>query len=70
MACTTTVPVQIGDHLHEGEDSQVLRAVPYFAPELFRRVVLKIRSRQQLQKGVLQLCESHTGVSPPPHIRR
>lgn len=49
--------IQIGDTFSEGE---VLKyeGVPYFAPELFRRVVLKDPLRlKALQKGVLQLCE-------------
>jgi peptide chain release factor 3 len=49
--------IQIGDTFTEGE---VLKyeGIPYFAPELFRRVVLKDPLRlKALQKGVLQLCE-------------
>ncbi|MCP5418069.1 MAG: peptide chain release factor 3 [Chromatiaceae bacterium] len=49
--------IQIGDTFSEGE---VLKyeGIPYFAPELFRRVVLKDPLRlKALQKGVLQLCE-------------
>jgi peptide chain release factor 3 len=49
--------IQIGDTFTEGE---VLKytGIPYFAPELFRRVVLKDPLKlKQLQKGVTQLCE-------------
>jgi peptide chain release factor 3 len=49
--------IQIGDTFTEGEDLKY-EGVPYFAPELFRRVVLRDPLRaKQLQKGVLQLCE-------------
>jgi peptide chain release factor 3 len=49
--------IQIGDTFTEGEDLKY-EGVPYFAPELFRRVVLKDPLKaKQLQKGVLQLCE-------------
>jgi len=49
--------IQIGDTFTEGE---VLKyeGIPYFAPELFRRVVLKDPLKAKaLHKGVLQLCE-------------
>ena len=49
--------IQIGDTFTDGE---VLKytGIPYFAPELFRRVVLKDPLKmKQLQKGVLQLSE-------------
>jgi hypothetical protein len=49
--------IQIGDTFTEGEDLKY-EGIPYFAPELFRRVVLKDPLKtKQLQKGVLQLCE-------------
>ena len=49
--------IQIGDTFTEGETLKYT-GIPYFAPELFRRVVLKDPLRlKQLQKGVLQLCE-------------
>lgn len=49
--------IQIGDTFTEGEDLKY-EGVPYFAPELFRRVVLKDPLKMKaLQKGVLQLCE-------------
>ncbi|HEC17248.1 MAG TPA: peptide chain release factor 3 [Sedimenticola sp.] len=49
--------IQIGDTFTEGE-SLKYEGIPYFAPELFRRVVLKDPLRlKALQKGVLQLCE-------------
>ena len=49
--------IQIGDTFTEGETLKY-EGVPYFAPELFRRVVLKDPLKlKQLQKGVLQLCE-------------
>ncbi|MCU0833115.1 MAG: peptide chain release factor 3 [Chromatiaceae bacterium] len=49
--------IQIGDTFTEGE---VLKygGIPFFAPELFRRVVLKDPLRMKaLQKGVVQLSE-------------
>ncbi len=49
--------IQIGDTFTEGETLKY-EGVPYFAPELFRRIVLKDPLKtKQLQKGVLQLCE-------------
>jgi peptide chain release factor 3 len=49
--------IQIGDTFTEGEDLKY-EGIPYFAPELFRRVVLRDPLKaKQLQKGVLQLCE-------------
>jgi peptide chain release factor 3 len=49
--------IQIGDTFTEGEDLKYT-GIPYFAPELFRRVVLKDPLRmKQLQKGVVQLSE-------------
>ncbi len=49
--------IQIGDTFTEGENLKY-EGIPYFAPELFRRVVLKDPLRMKaLQKGVLQLCE-------------
>ncbi|MCB1760726.1 MAG: peptide chain release factor 3, partial [Gammaproteobacteria bacterium] len=49
--------IQIGDTFTEGEALKY-EGIPYFAPELFRRVVLKDPLRlKALQKGVLQLCE-------------
>jgi peptide chain release factor 3 len=49
--------IQIGDTFTEGEELRY-EGIPYFAPELFRRVVLKDPLKlKQLQKGVLQLCE-------------
>ncbi|PLY16625.1 MAG: peptide chain release factor 3 [Sedimenticola sp.] len=49
--------IQIGDTFTEGEDLKY-EGIPYFAPELFRRVVLRDPLRMKaLQKGVLQLCE-------------
>jgi peptide chain release factor 3 len=49
--------IQIGDTFTEGEDLKY-SGIPYFAPELFRRVVLKDPLRMKaLHKGVLQLCE-------------
>ncbi len=49
--------IQIGDTFTDGEELKY-GGIPYFAPELFRRVVLKDPLRlKQLQKGVLQLCE-------------
>jgi peptide chain release factor 3 len=49
--------IQIGDTFTEGEELKY-EGIPYFAPELFRRVVLKDPLRlKALQKGVVQLCE-------------
>ncbi len=49
--------IQIGDTFTDGEDLKY-EGVPYFAPELFRRAVLKDPLRMKaLQKGVLQLSE-------------
>jgi peptide chain release factor 3 len=49
--------IQIGDTFTEGEELKY-EGIPYFAPELFRRVVLKDPLKQKaLLKGVLQLCE-------------
>ncbi len=49
--------IQIGDTFTEGEDLKY-EGVPYFAPELFRRVVLKDPLRMKaLAKGVVQLSE-------------
>ncbi len=49
--------IQIGDTFSEGEELKY-EGIPYFAPELFRRIVLKDPLRlKALQKGVLQLCE-------------
>ncbi len=49
--------IQIGDTFTEGEHLKY-GGIPYFAPELFRRVVLKDPLKTKaLQKGVLQLCE-------------
>ncbi len=49
--------IQIGDAFTQGE---VLKftGIPYFAPELFRRVILKNPLKlKALQKGLIQLCE-------------
>jgi peptide chain release factor 3 len=49
--------IQIGDTFTEGEDLKYL-GIPFFAPELFRRVVLKDPLKMKaLQKGVVQLAE-------------
>jgi peptide chain release factor 3 len=49
--------IRIGDTFSGGENLQ-FTGVPNFAPELFRRVVLKDPLRMKaLQKGLLQLCE-------------
>jgi len=49
--------IQIGDTFTDGEDLKY-EGVPYFAPELFRRVVLKDPLKtKSLHKGVMQLCE-------------
>jgi len=49
--------IQVGDSFTQGEALK-FGGIPYFAPELFRRVVLKdpLRSKA-LQKGLLQLTE-------------
>jgi peptide chain release factor 3 len=49
--------IQIGDTFTEGEELKYL-GIPFFAPELFRRVVLRDPLKMKaLQKGVLQLSE-------------
>ena len=49
--------IQIGDTFTEGEKLQ-FTGIPNFAPELFRRVVLRDPLRMKaLQKGLEQLCE-------------
>jgi peptide chain release factor 3 len=49
--------INIGDTFSEGE-SLTFTGVPNFAPELFRRAVLKDPLRMKaLQKGLSQLCE-------------
>ncbi len=49
--------IQIGDTFTEGEDLK-FTGVPYFAPELFRRVILRDPLRMKaLQKGLDQLSE-------------
>jgi peptide chain release factor 3 len=49
--------IQIGDTFTEGEDLKY-EGIPYFAPELFRRIVLRDPLRMKaLQKGVVQLAE-------------
>lgn len=49
--------IQIGDTFTEGEELKYI-GIPYFAPELFRRIVLKDPLRMKaLHKGVAQLCE-------------
>ncbi|MGH8550476.1 MAG: peptide chain release factor 3 [Methylococcales bacterium] len=49
--------IQVGDTFSQGEELKYA-GIPYFAPELFRRVVLKdpLRSKA-LQKGLVQLTE-------------
>jgi len=49
--------IQIGDTFTQGEDLQ-FTGIPNFAPELFRRVVLRDPLRMKaLQKGLIELCE-------------
>lgn len=49
--------IQIGDTFTEGEALKFI-GIPYFAPEIFRRVRLKDPMKQKnLLKGLLQLCE-------------
>jgi len=49
--------IQIGDTFSEGEDLK-FTGVPNFAPELFRRVVLRDPMRMKaLNKGLEELCE-------------
>jgi peptide chain release factor 3 len=49
--------IQIGDTFTEGEDLKY-GGIPFFAPELFRRLVLKDPLRTKaLRKGVIQLSE-------------
>ena len=49
--------INIGDSFSEGEDLE-FTGIPSFAPELFRRAVLRDPLRMKaLQKGLDQLCE-------------
>ena len=49
--------IQIGDTFTENEDLRFI-GIPHFAPELFRRVVLRDPLRAKaLQKGLIQLSE-------------
>jgi len=49
--------INIGDSFSEGEDIR-FRGIPNFAPEIFRRAILKDPLRlKALQKGLAQLCE-------------
>ena len=49
--------IQIGDTFTEGEDLK-FSGIPNFAPELFRRAILRDPLRMKaLQKGIEQLCE-------------
>jgi peptide chain release factor 3 len=49
--------INIGDSFSQGEDLQ-FEGIPSFAPELFRRAVLKDPLKlKALQKGLAQLCE-------------
>jgi len=49
--------IQIGDTFTEGEELK-FEGIPYFAPELFRRIVLRDPLKgKQLLKGVTQLSE-------------
>lgn len=49
--------IQIGDTFTQGEELQFI-GIPYFAPEIFRRVRLKDPLKlKALQKGLLQLSE-------------
>ena len=49
--------IQIGDTFTEGENLK-FTGIPSFAPELFRRAVLRDPMRlKALQKGIAQLCE-------------
>jgi peptide chain release factor 3 len=49
--------IQVGDTFTEGEVLR-FRGIPYFAPELFRKVIIKNPLRlKALQKGIVQLCE-------------
>ena len=49
--------IQIGDTFTQGEDLK-FTGIPHFAPELFRRAILKDPLRMKaLQKGLQELCE-------------
>jgi peptide chain release factor 3 len=49
--------IQIGDTFTQGEDLK-FTGIPYFAPELFRRAILRDPLRMKaLQKGLIELCE-------------
>ncbi len=57
IGCTTTAPSTSAIPSTEGEDL-TFTGVPNFAPEIFRRAVLKDPLRMKaLQKGLSQLCE-------------
>ncbi len=60
--------IQIGDTFTQGEDL-TFTGIPYFAPELFRRVQLKDPLKlKALQKGLVQLSEEGaTQVFKPVH---
>ena len=60
--------IQIGDTFTQGEDLK-FTGIPYFAPELFRRVILRDPLRMKaLQKGLVQLSEEGaTQVFRPIH---
>ena len=49
--------IQIGDTFTQGEELKYT-GIPHFAPELFRRAILKDPLRMKaLQKGLIELCE-------------
>lgn len=60
--------IQVGDTFTQGEKLK-FSGIPYFAPELFRRVVLKDPMKMKaLQKGLIQLSEEGaTQVFRPEH---
>ena len=59
--------IRIGDSFSEGEEL-VFTGIPNFAPELFRRAVLKDPLKmKQLQKGLEQLCEEGATQLFRPH---
>jgi len=49
--------IQIGDTFTQGEELKFV-GIPHFAPELFRRAILRDPLRMKaLQKGLIELCE-------------
>jgi peptide chain release factor 3 len=59
--------IQIGDSFSQGEALK-FTGIPFFAPELFRRAVLRDPLRMKaLQKGLTELCEEGASQLFRPH---